>query len=158
MLVLNLFDTLPVAVCLTLFLVFPLGLLMIVLIIIVIDIIVNHGKENASYTVPTMPPDRLMWEIHQFFLREGYECMFYLNMIKAEKGHELLMGVRTFIFTIETQEMGSILHGEFYLKGLIPRYMKFSQYGYLGIMPRRMGRKRKEDLFMRLGLSEMDRV
>jgi hypothetical protein len=124
--------------------------------VIAIDVAMNRGKEYGVYNIPYMTPDMVMMEIHRYFMSKGYKCQLGYYQIVAKKGEAVLMGVRTFIFHVQpAQEGGSVIHSEMYLEGLIPKYMKFSKWGYLAILPRRMGRKRKEELFQILGISEV---
>jgi hypothetical protein len=133
-----------------------LGIAVLAIIIAMVDVITNRGKEYGVYRIPYLTTDMAMREIHHYFLRNEYECLFWYNQIKATKGNTLLMGVRTFILTVEpAYEGGSVIKTEMYLEGLLPKYMKFSKWGYLAIIPRRMGRRRKEELFQILGVTDV---
>ena len=130
--------------------------LILSIIIMILDIAINSGRERATFIVPNKNSYAVKKEINHFFGNRSYHIEISGNQITATKGHELLMGVYTFEMTVANVPGGSMIDGEFYLQGLIPSSMKFTRYGFFGIIPRRIGYKTKNELVNTIGAREMN--
>ncbi len=125
-----------------------LGLLLIPLTISIIDFYYNKGKETVKLNLPGWEPGNLQNALKEFFINKNMKYELYENRIIGYRGSKWLMGIKTFDIHITKSSDGCLFTGQFYLESVWPfRYMKFSRYGYLAGLPRRMGWKIKNKMF-----------
>jgi len=127
------------------------------LVIAILDMIMNSGRESIQHVVPGKNPEQVILILFNHFINEGYKCDVYGNRIIAKMGNEFWMGVRTFDLWVSWHRMGTYLGGEVYLKTFgLPQYWKCTKYGYAGWLPRRQVRKTKLRMYDTLGIEYSD--
>jgi len=133
-------------------------ILLIILIIAVIDIIVNRGKEHLMMEFPYHDVKIMGDGIFQFFASKGMRCEIVGGRMVASEGLWWFTGARTFEFELREKDGGCSMEAWFYLRGLFPKYFRFTRYGYPAIVPRRKGLRIRNELMTYLKRYEESRV